>query len=66
METSMSRKKATEFGKRSREKVEQAERKPTALQRLTKVSGRWWAKMQPKKKGKPRALGFRRSRPGVE
>ncbi len=58
--------RAAEFGKRGRESDVRAERRPTALQRLTKAGGRWWGKLQPKKKKKdPRALGFRRARPGT-
>ena len=59
------KKGAPEFGKRGRETVEQAERKPTALQRMKTAGGRWWGIMQPKKKKDPRVFGFKRSRLGL-
>jgi hypothetical protein len=51
-----------EFGKRGREKAEQPVRKPTAMERLKKVSSRWWRASGLKMQSDPRAKGFKRSR----
>ena len=52
-------KKKPEFGKRGSEKPEQAERKPSVMQRLKNAGSRWWGKDTQKKKP-VRAKGFRR------
>jgi hypothetical protein len=50
------------FGKRGREKVERAERKPTSMERLKKMGRRWWGASGLQMRKDPRAKGFKRSR----
>jgi hypothetical protein len=51
--------KKPHFGKRGVEKVEEAERKPTVMERLKMASSRLWGKKVGQKKKPARPKGFK-------
>jgi hypothetical protein len=59
---SRGKKRKPEFGQRGREKVELAEPKPTAMERLKKMGGRWWRASGLRMTKDPQVKGFKRSR----